>query len=124
MRIFQTCEGAIRPWVMLLQSGKASEPGQPERRSPNRQELAPRAHRAELEFGAPVVEDAPSEPSFWLALDHRWPPTRHSADLDLRKAPCLRPAFQWQCQDPPSNRSRAENVLCFEMPRPLNNFCL
>ena len=35
------------------------EPGQPERRSPDRQELVPRAHRAELEFGAPVVEDAP-----------------------------------------------------------------
>src|SRR5688572_28871685 len=28
---------------------------QPERRSPDRQELAPRAHWAELEFGAPVV---------------------------------------------------------------------
>jgi len=31
------------------------EPGRQERRSPDRQELAPRAHRAELEFGAPVV---------------------------------------------------------------------
>src|SRR5437016_5490497 len=27
MRIFQTCEAAIRAWVMPLQSGKASEPG-------------------------------------------------------------------------------------------------
>src|SRR2546426_4519662 len=26
MRIFQTCEAAIRAWVMPLQSGKASEP--------------------------------------------------------------------------------------------------
>ena len=29
------------------------EPGQPERRSPDRHELAPYAHRAELEFVAP-----------------------------------------------------------------------
>src|SRR5437667_11971042 len=39
-----------------------AESGQPERRSPDRQQLAPRAHRAELEFGAPVVVSRCAQP--------------------------------------------------------------
>src|SRR6266516_135860 len=45
------------------------EPGRQERRSPDQQELAPRAHRAELEFGAPLVVSRSARADRHTSLD-------------------------------------------------------
>src|SRR5882672_2850758 len=54
MRIFQTCEAAIRAWVMPLQSGKASEPG----RISILEKL--RAQAKSSKFQTPSSKEAPS----------------------------------------------------------------